>query len=244
MPAKKKFKIRPYVRKYGRRRRYGVARSKVGRPMKPVTYTFKRCFEELVDLKVDQGGTDGWVEEGTGLYKQFVYNLSLLPDYTDFTNLFHSYKITGVSMKMYFSNTNSGTNNTSSAMNHANSQVLMRVAPNPDGASANILTNPLSIDWFNQTSSTKRRLCLNTIGKPITTYTKLKQLGEVYHNTGNTDYTIKTPKWLSTKEPSTPHYGMNCRLDRVDGGTFTAGYNNNQVVRIIHTVYIKCRQVG
>lgn len=208
--------------------------------MRPVTFKFKRVFENIVDLHADQGGSDGWVDNDGGLYKQFVYNLTELPGYTDFTNLFHSYRLTGCNMKMYFSNNVSGMND---AQSFANSQILMRIAPNLNGASANALTSPLNQQWFNETAATKRRLCLNTMGRPLTTYTRLKQLGEVYHNSANSDYTIQAPKWISTGEPSTPHYGLNCRLDRVDGSTFTAGSHNNQKVRIMHTIYFECRQV-
>ena len=234
----------PFNRKYGRkrnipRRRKWYKKSKIMRPLQPKVYHFKRVFEEIVDLNQTDAG-QGWIQNDNGVYKQFVYALNELPGYTDFTNLFQMYKLTGASVKMYFSNTNSEERDTQS---FSNSQLLMRIAPNPSGTTASVLVNPLNQQWFNECQATKRRLCLNAMGKPLATYTKLKQLSEVYHNVGNSDYQVVSPKWISTGENATPHYGLNCRLDRVSGEPLTSGFNNSQKVRIMTTLYVACKQV-
>lgn len=221
-----------------RRRQFRKRRSKIMRPMRMQIYKFKRTFEEFATISAAE---TSWVSNDNGLYKQFVYQLTDVPGYTDFTNLFHMYKLTGASVKMYFSNTGS---EITQDQQFSNSQLLMRIAPNNSGAAANPVTRPLNQQWFNETQSTKKRLCLNSMGKPLVTYTKLKQLSEVYHSAIDNDYTIKVPTWISTTEVSTPHYGLNCRLDRVDGEALTTGFTNAQKIRIMTTLYISCKQVG
>lgn len=210
--------------------------TKLPRALKPVSFKFKRSFQEIVDLQAIP--TANWIPNVNGLYRQFVYKLEDLPGYGDFQNLFHSYKLTGVSVKFYFSNTSSSTMQSGDYL--GNSQILMRIAPNPNGQVPVTLTE----NFFLETQSAKTRLCLNTTGRPLIVYSKLKQASNLYNaDAVLPDYAMITPKWIATNEPQCSHYGLNCRLDRADGQGFTTGYSNHQFVRIIHTLYIETRQV-
>lgn len=212
-----------------------IANSRIGRPMKPATFKFKRTFEQIVDLAAVPSAS-GWIPSGNGIYKQFVYDLSLLPNATDFTNLFSEYKLTGVSVKMYFSNNISGSTGT----NSSNNQLIMRISPNPNGS-----TNTLTEQFFNESQSTKKKLCLNTLGKPLSIYQPLKQLNYSYNNSiGSNSYTAQRPRFITTQDQTVEHYGLNCRIDRVDGQALTTGLNNTQFVRIQHTVYLTTKQVS
>ena len=240
------YKPRKYSKRYSganryksKRKRYNPKRS-LTKALQPKTYYFKRTFEEIVNFTQADAG-DGWVNNDNGIYKQFVYALNELPGYTDFTNLFSMYKITGAKVQMYFSNTGSEDRD---GQAFSNNQLLMRIAPNPQGTSHSVMLNPLDQKWFNEVQSTKTRLCLNAVGKPVSTYTSLKQLTMLYHSGSDTDYAVTKPKWISTGEVSTPHYGMNCRFDRVSGEAFTAGFNNNQMVRVRTTLYVACKMVS
>lgn len=214
-----------------------VANSKIGRPMKPATFRFKRTFEQVVDLAAIPSAS-GWIPSGNGIYKQFVYDLSLLPNSSDFTNLFSEYKLTGVAVKMYFSNNISGS--APSGSGHSNSQLLMRISPNPNGSS-----DTLTEQFFNESQSTKKRLCLNTLGKPVSIYQPLKQLNYAYNNSiGSNSYTAQKPRFITTQDQTVEHYGLNCRIDRVDGQALTTGSTNTQYVRIQHTVYLTTKQVS
>lgn len=213
---------------------------KMAKPLKPKTYFFKRCFSEVVQLNT-QSPPLGWSVTGNALYRQFVYKLSDLAQYTDFTNLFNQYKLTGVKIQLLFSNTQSGqvanTVSTAPQVLHSNSQVIMWIAPNPTGVAQTV-----GPDEMLKISAHKKRLCLNG-GKPITVYRKLKQLQETHGGAGNTDFAFVNPRLISTSEPHTLHYGQNICLERADQGLFANNSTNYQSVRIIYTYYIMTRQV-
>ena len=114
----------------------------------------------------------------------------------------------------------------------------MRCVPARSGESVTV-----DDDMLNQQQTVMRRLCINTIGKPVKLYSKCKQLSEVYASLTNTDYALQTPKFISTAEPSANHYGLNMHLQRIDGLDFASGKSNSQYVRIERTYYITCKQV-
>lgn len=233
-----------YNRRYRRRRRRSRFNMKVARPMRPQTFRFKRSYQEIRDMS--GSSADGWTSSGNGLYKQFIYQLNMLPGNTDFINLFARYKLTSVSIKMYFSQTVSDTfqepvtSGTGGGPKFASSQLIMRIAPNPNGAST-----ALPEQYFLETASTKTRLCLNTLGKPLSVYSPLFTLSETYKSSlpTGTAYSAQKPRYISTLEPDVPHYGLNCRLDRADGQPMSTSMYNYQKVRIIHTLYFQCQQV-
>lgn len=232
------FNKRKIRRNFRRRRRAAPPRKRanlrVARPLRAVSFRFKRQFQEIVYL---QNPVTNWTPEAKGLYRQFVYALNELPGYTDFTALFASYRLTGVKVDMYFSNTGSTTMQEGNYV--ANSQILLRTAPWPNGQ-----TQALTEDQMLETSSTKTQLALKNNGRPCTSFTKLRQLSNTYQAALTPpDYVMVRPKWIATTEVATPHYGLNVRLDRVDGQDFTTGFENGQFMRIIHTVYLETRQV-
>ena len=146
-------------------------RLQVGKPLTPVVHRFKRTVVQTIAL----GATppSGWQSDGSvGIYKQWFFQLNDLPDHTDFTNLFTQYKITGVATKMYFSTTVSGVNQDTAATTlpaYQNSQILMRCVP---ARSGEVLA--VTDDNLNQQQCVMRRLCINSMGKPVSIYTKLK----------------------------------------------------------------------
>lgn len=238
MPYKKTYRKKRPIRKrpYIRRR----AKLTLAKPLKPKTYLFKRSFSEVVQLNTQTIPT-GWEKTGNALYRQFVYKLSDLLDYSDFTNMFNQYKLTGVNIQMYFSNTESGsvanTISTAPQVLHSNSQVIMWIAPNPTGQAGVI-----GPDAMLKIQSHKKRLCMNG-GRPISVYRRLKQLTETHGGTGNTDYRVSNPKFVSTNEPHTLHYGQSICLERADQQLFANNATNYQSVRMIYTYYIVCKQV-
>jgi len=210
----------------------------IAKPMKPSVHFFKRTIAETISL----GATppDGWVSDGAhGIYPSGFFSLDSLPVYQDFQNLFSQYKIAAVSQKLYFSVTSSGSTLDGAALPaFNNSQILMRCVPHRIGSS-----EVVNDEFLNQQQVVKRRLCINTMGKPVSVYTKLKTLSETYNSAVDSDYSAQWPKFISTGEASTPHYGINMHLQRIDGLQFASGHNNNQRVRIESTLYLVCKHV-
>ena len=72
----------------------------LGKPLVPSEHRFKRTVVETIALGASV--PSGWTTDGAnGIYRQWFYKLSDLPEYEEFTNLFAQYKITGVATRMY-----------------------------------------------------------------------------------------------------------------------------------------------
>lgn len=203
----------------------------------PAIMSVKRSSSVVIGLN---GATppEGWSASGNNIYKNWGFSLSQLNDSTDFTNLFKYYRLKGVRLQMYFSNnvsTSEDGNNTPS-----NNQMLMWIDTNRDGKD----TSDSGVETTYLDSQTaKKHLCLKTTGKPIDIYMPLRQQDMVYGGVGNTDYATVKPKWISTTEPATPHYGFKMMLQRVDGQAFTSGMSSSQYCKIVSTIYLQCKKV-
>lgn len=238
MIYRKKTKKRQYKKRPMRRK----TQLRVGKPLRPAIYYFKRSYSEVVELNT-QSPPLGWSVVGNALHRQFIYKLSDLNQYLEFTNLFNQYKITGVRLQMYFNNTVSGqvanvVNTTTPQIVNANNQIIMWLAPNPVGDNTTIGPS----DMLN-IQSAKKRACINGTGKPINTYCKMKILSNMYGGVGAVDHAITYPRFVSTLEPHLLHYGQNMVLERADQTVFASNSYNYQSVRIIYTYYIATRQV-
>ncbi len=225
-------------RRKGRRTRKtkGSPLVKLQRGLRPAVYPFKRLISTTIGLNTS-APPEGWSVSGNNLYRNWGFFLAQLLDYTEFTNLFKYYKLKGVRVQIYFSNTNSNSRDGTSAPNQ---QILCWMDTNRDGA--DVSQSGLEQTYLNSQTA-KKKLCLNTTGRPLDVYMPLKQQNMIYGGVGNTDYTTSSPKWVSTTEPATPHYGYKMMLQRVDGQSFTSGLINSQYCKIIQTVYFQCRKV-
>ncbi len=208
------------------------------RGLMPAIYPFKRSIQTTVGLNTTSA-PEGWSVSGNNLYRNWGFSLSQLNDYAEFTSLFKFYRLKGVRIQCYFSNTNSPASH-STAGNSPNQQILMWFDTNRDGNDSS--DSGLEQTYLNSQTA-KKRLCLKTNGRPIDLYMKLRQQNMIYGGVGNTDYTTVTPKWIATTEPATPHYGHKTMLQRVDGQAFTSGISNSQYMKIIQTIYFECKKV-
>lgn len=232
--AKRAVKRRP--RKRANRGKKRVV-AKIQRGLSPAVYPFKRSTSVVVGLNTT-APPEGWSVSGNNLYRNWGFSLAQLNDYTEFTQLFKFYRLKGVRVQMFFSNTNSSSEDGNNSA--SNQQIIMWLDTNRDGA--NVAASGLEQTYLNSQTA-KKRLCLNTIGKPIDLFMRLRQQSMVYGGVGNTDYTTVTPKWIATTEATTPHYGHKTMLQRVDGQPFTSGLSNSQYVKIIQTIYFECKKV-
>lgn len=238
MPPKKNKK-----RVFRRRRN----KPKLGRPsrgLKQSLYFFKRKTTEVVTL-IDDALTNGWlVSSDNGIYKSWTFNLDQLNSKTDFTNLFKMYKICAVKLELCFNNTGSviSANNIAGQNSvQPGCQLQVFTIPNRIGKARSVLA-PLTEQIVLDTQSHKKRLALNG-GRPLKFYFKLNQLGMVFHNSTNTDYTLSKAKFISTQETGTEHYGLEMYINRVDGNALSTGMANTQSVRINTTYYLACKGV-
>lgn len=232
-PYRKKKKLA--IRRTNRKRSLGM----VPRSLKPKTYSFSRTFTSTVQM--GNGNQSGWTEiAGTAdgpnaMVQQMEFSLADLNMGGDFTNLFAQYKLNAVSMKLYFANTNSsGTQNR---------QCIIYIAPWRTG-DAETLTEK----FFLNTQKHKTRLCQNTIGKPVSIYCPLKQLTRLYVSSETYTTSITKPKYVSTAATTVPHFGLNLRIQRVDGADFTSGTTTGSTLRWPAfkqetKLYFSCRQV-
>ncbi len=235
-----KYMARTYIPKkktYRRKKTYRKKRSSIPRPLSSgAVFRLKRSFEQNVVLDPAQL-TTGWVASGVNIYKNWVFTLSDLIQYLPLTGLFKYYKITGVATQLYFSNTGSQTED---ASRFANSQLLCYTDINQNGQA---MTGSTTTFLNSQTS--KRKLCLSTNGRPLTFFHKCKQAGLTYSpiTSGGEDYHLQSPKWISTNEPATPHYGLKMLLTRIDNQAFTSGFENSQKMKVVNTYYISLKKV-
>ena len=201
--------------------------------MRPATYFFKRRMTMVVPLQPD---VEGWTSESNGLYRTWVFSLQQVQDFTDFTNLFGLYKLSAVNVEMTLSSTNANVNTASASMNP--SQIIVYTAPNPIG-----FNETLNEVYFLNTSSAKKRNLMNSNGRSSNFYMPLKQATQVFAGVSNDDYAVQRPKFISTSESATPHYGIDMRMQRVDGLPFSSGYSGDMYMKITTTYYIQCKQV-
>lgn len=227
------------ARKPAKKRRFYKRRTRpvIQRGLRPAIYPFKRSQAVVIGLNTSSPPT-GWNVNGNNLYRNWGLTLGELPDHTDFVNLFKYYRLKGVRIQLYFSNTSSPTEDGNN--NSPNQQIMMWIDTNKDGsnfAAAGVENTYLS------SQTAKKKLCIRANGRPIDIYMPLMQQAQMYGGPSATDYTTQKPKWVSTSEATTPHYGLKMMLQRLDGQPFTSGINNSQYCKIIQTVYFQCKKV-
>ena len=206
--------------------------------MRPKVYSFKRDIEETLALS-SSTPPEGWYMDGNSrVYKNMGFALAQLGEVTDFTNLYRQYKICGARIKFYFSNTVSGMSAATAAASHfSNSQIMVRMAPNNKGEN-----ETLDNAYWQQIQAKKYKLAVNG-GKPIDVYCPLYSRNIVQTSSG-TQAVMQKPQYAPVENTSVLFEGINIAIDRVDGQGFSTGsHDNYQYVKVITTLYFKCRGV-
>lgn len=218
IPYRKK---RPFKKRVMR-----VRRPMRATPNRPAVHFFKRSFTETIELSNVNTPT-GWTAESNGIWRNFEFTLNDVTSATDFSNLFAMYKLNSVRTEVICSNSTS---------NEENSQLIFYWDTNVTGQNYTI-TEQHMLD-----SQTSKHTVVKPPHRGIKMYGKLKQLSNTYKLTDD-DYAIVKPRYISTEEPNTPHYGTSMRIQRVDGKPMGTQLNNFQTVKLIHTVYLSCKKV-
>lgn len=209
--------------------------SRIGRPpsrsksvVKPSKYIFKRTFDNSFEMNPGAIPAN-WAVTEDGFYRNWVFDLQQLPGYTDFTNLFAQYRLVEAEVSLYFSDTSS---------DNVNRQMIVYTKPNQAGQPV-VLTE----GDFLQSQATTRKLALTSIGEPLVYKMPLKQLTQMWRSVATTDYTLTAPKYISTNEPGTPHFGLDMRVQRVSDESFGAGVAFYPYVKCLITLTVECKQV-
>ena len=157
----------------------------------------------------------------------------VIPDNLDFKNLFTAYRIKGVRIEGYYSNTGSDS---------TNQQTMLLWNQNWQGITTGVLTEQFFLDR----PRSKRTLLLRATGKKaFDIYQPMRVLSTLYNSVTNSDYGTRKPMWIACNEDTTNHYGFNLRIQRVDGNTFTTGATvPYPSIKLITTWYMEFRGVS
>lgn len=233
-PRRARKKTRPY--KYNPRRLQITKNPHVNGASRIIN--FKRTWEDVITLNSLTPPT-GWQSTGVtgdnGIVANYNINLNSIPNVANFTNLFDSYRIKGIRLQGYFSYTSTG--------EATNGQTILYMCR--DHLGQNPFTT-LTEDWFLERPRTKKRLIVNSVGKPsFDIFIPATQLGQVYASAVNTDYVQMKPRFISTTELDTPHYLCNLRLQKVNNAAWTTGTSNPYpTIKMYTTVYFQMKGIN
>lgn len=237
MPVRRKGPVRRKRRPSNWRAKYNprpfqLTKRRPG-PLAPRIINFKRSAEKTLILNNSAAPEDWTALPDNSLVRNYVVGLSEINDKTDFTALFQSYRIKGIRLQGYFSNTSSESNE--------NLQVMMHYCQNNMGDTQ---ASELTEQWFLDKPRSRRKLLLSNTGRPcFDIYMPVSQLSQVYNTALNTDYGMIRPRFISTNETTTPHYAFSVSLKRVDGQVFSLNTLNYPTLKIIETVYFQMRGI-
>ena len=220
-----------------RRRRTGTVQRPVGlatRMPRARAYHFNRSRDELLALEnPDATGASDWIQTVDDcLLKTYVFSLDSLPNVTEFTSLFQQYKLNMAILKMFPSYSQIVSTDAPVVSNN----IIVTIWPNTTGTSVTAAFTRADLDQI----QAKRQWMLPT-NKVTTIKMPLNQLDGRYGGGVNvTDYMVMKPQYVSTTEASTPHYGFNIHITKVDKSAFTS---NSPRFLMKEKIYLSAKQV-
>lgn len=151
-------------------------------------YRFKRA------LKIDQFSTSNVAAVG----KSYQFSLSQLPNYSEFTNLYDSYKLCGVKLKMIPRLTDAGVSTTA---NSHNTSPVHHVIDYDDASTTNDILTLMQYQNYKMT----RGLSM------VQRYFKPKMAELVYNGVSNGYSSAR--RWINCSNPEVPHYSFKCAIE-------------------------------
>ena len=208
----------PYRKRPMRRRRpYRKRGATTRRPtnfnnknmLTPNVYPICRQFENLVVLENPPSGGNFIAAADNMVVGHVECNLGELPGYTELTSLFAQYKLNAVTLTC--------TPTYQQDVDPTSTETVIcdiwRSNHGDTPTAAFQISDLLQIQ--------KRQTFIMPQRKSFKRSMMLNQLSNTYAGTTNNDYTIQKPRYLSTSEGTTPHYGINFCFRRPDGAAFT-----------------------
>lgn len=165
----------------------------------------------------------------TDAFGTLVFQLSDLPNYTDFTNLFEVYMITGV--KVTFIWDKNSAHNDTGVINPGDNSFIpnLYVSYDPDS-----ITSPATINDLLERGDCKYK----RMDKPLSFFVKPKVNISTYETAVTSGY-INGNGWIDTANPGIDYYGLKFGID----GSINGGVGNDPIgkLRIIKKFYFKCK---
>lgn len=215
MPARTK-----YNRKTTRRfkRRFNKSVKLYRPPLSKKIHYFKRTY--MVDYSVNDTLTN---------YAS-MFRLNDLPSYTEFTNLFDQFRITGVKINFIFDKNTSLISLSPTEVHNPNIPNLVWVYDFDDASALANMTD------YEQYESFK---CKQLI-RPIRLFIRPKPSMAAYAGAAWNGYMQGSNKvWIDCSTPGVEYYGIKWATSGEMGGG--VGANFNGTLRVFYTVYIQCR---
>lgn len=218
MPAGRKYNNK---KKMFKKRNYNRPKVKGALAPKPKTYAFSRSTENFLNMDTP---TNGWITTSdNAVVRSFTWNLAGLTSNAEFTSLFSQYKLNYAIVKMFptiskFTGVQGPVIGTAYGGNS-----IITMWRNTHGVP---LDSSFSTADLLQIQA-KRQFMVPS-QKPTLIKMPLKQLNNLYSTaTGlGSDYSTVKPRYISTSETATPHYGLNIHIRKIDGTPFVAGGND------------------
>ena len=235
---KKKTNYKRKKMRLGFRKKIGLTRA-----IHPFTREVETYFK-LNDLTGNAGKpfTNFVHTSDGGVVGQLTVSLNQLPGYTDFTNLYRQYKITGLKVIFYPASNTTLAGETRADAPSSNNAVLIRVMKNQTGIA--IGSGSTISDW-NQVQAKKQWMMSQN--KPTSLYCPLKQSVPVKEGVligGSEEEAVISPKWVSTNNANVTHLGLNIRFDSLNGMALQQDDDMWPGFRIVVKYYLKCKGVG
>lgn len=251
-----------YIKKkqpYNKRKPHKKYKARVSRPLKQRVIGFKRDFSlPVIALEDSATWPTGWYRGADNqVVATTVFNLSSLPGYGEFKNMFMHYKLNFVAMKIYPTTSEVVSQN----INDAIPTGALGVSNFTITSWRNQTGQPLGPTWsdalMNQIVAKKTKLFPRA--KPYHLLMKLNQLSSTYREQQtevevtdtsgavrnviapfNIDYGVTKPRYLNTAEDSCPHYGLNMQFKKLDDSYFDI---LSPRLKIYFTVYFTCKGI-
>jgi len=210
-------------RKFQRKRRYvrKVRRFRKKRGNKNIAY-FTRTMESTISV-LDYPSIMNFANPGTSTVVSDYFQLSDLPNYTEFTNLFDKYRITGVKLTFIPTQNTSYVGNTGSPL-----PLLGFVYDTDDGT---LLTN--RTDYYQY-----KNFKIHRLGGIISKWVRPRTASSVYAGIASTAYRTNGNVWIDCDNAGAEYYGCKYYIDPIDVGT---GEQVLSLVRVVAKVYIQCK---
>lgn len=228
MPPRKKTAYRK-KRKITKKRNTRARVGRAPRGLTPSIYKYKRMDTFTIEFAAnDPNPPTGWDLFPTNdcIQKGWAFALSSVPEHTQFTSLYSQYKLSGVRLQMFPSCT-------SITAYRDLSNIIMWVKPSRYGYQIDNVQELVSCQAI------KKRLVFKD-DKPVDIYMPLTQLMQVYGTAVTTDYATIKPRWISTQEKDTLHYGLDMIFQTVSGANIVT---MPMKIKIIQTLYFSCKGV-
>lgn len=219
--TKKTTTKRPVRRRiYRRRTNYRKGPGTIAKGLRQSVIPFKRTVTQVCDTNQTTNLPANWAMSHGGvtgyhaLLGTQVFQFSQLPEYQNLVNLYKWYKINCIVIKLYpcyAGNVPNGATTVSNSESYQGQNVLCTYTKNMSGTA---LSSTIDNDYWLTQQARRTKIITGTRPHVFKVYPKI--LNEVYSSITNTDYTLMKPKFISTTEPTTPHFGLDMAFTFTD----------------------------